>query len=202
MARLARLLLAELTALMYLIVGDLTHPTTSPTLSAEIGMRWHERLTTLVRALEPFLHAPEAAEAAEGDTPPPNYPRQGDHAPVLAGMVTLAAARSPRLSPRRRAASVTADVVSALPSDSFTPHLNVTTTRPTAPAPRRTGASPRIPLDSPRVSELTALTAREQEILALADRGIPPRKIAKRLQLSVQTVYTHLRNARRKQRAS
>ncbi len=44
------------------------------------------------------------------------------------------------------------------------------------------------------------LTAREREIMALTRKGLPPRKIAQRLQLSVETVYTHLRNARRKQR--
>ncbi len=47
----------------------------------------------------------------------------------------------------------------------------------------------------------TRLTTREREILALANKGYPPRKIAARCQLSVQTVYTHLRNARRKQRS-
>lgn len=44
------------------------------------------------------------------------------------------------------------------------------------------------------------LTAREREVVALTRRGYPPRRIAKHLQLSVETVYTHLRNARRKQR--
>ncbi len=44
------------------------------------------------------------------------------------------------------------------------------------------------------------LTVREREIMALTRKGYPPRKIAQRLQLSVETVYTHLRNARRKQR--
>lgn len=44
------------------------------------------------------------------------------------------------------------------------------------------------------------LTAQEREIMALTRKGLPPRKIAQRLHLSVETVYTHLRNARRKQR--
>lgn len=44
------------------------------------------------------------------------------------------------------------------------------------------------------------LTAREHQILALANKGHAAKTIAKRLHLSVQTVRTHLRNARRKQR--
>jgi DNA-binding CsgD family transcriptional regulator len=43
------------------------------------------------------------------------------------------------------------------------------------------------------------LTPREREVMELARRGYPPSKIARRLHLSVQTVYTHLRNVRRKQ---
>ncbi len=43
------------------------------------------------------------------------------------------------------------------------------------------------------------LTPREREVLRLAERGYPPRIIAKRLYLSVETVYTHRRNIRRKQ---
>lgn len=46
----------------------------------------------------------------------------------------------------------------------------------------------------------SGLTLREFEILNLSEKGFPPRKIAARLQLSVQTVYTHLRNIRSKQR--
>jgi DNA-binding NarL/FixJ family response regulator len=46
----------------------------------------------------------------------------------------------------------------------------------------------------------SALTMRENEILRLNEKGLPPRKIAARLQLSVKTVYTHLRNIRSKQR--
>src|SRR5215469_11890509 len=41
-----------------------------------------------------------------------------------------------------------------------------------------------------------ALTLREFEIMSLSKKGLPPRKIAARLHLSVQTVYTHLRNIR------
>lgn len=46
----------------------------------------------------------------------------------------------------------------------------------------------------------TRLTAREYQIMNMANNGRMPRKIAKSLHLSVKTVYTHLRNARRKQR--
>jgi DNA-binding CsgD family transcriptional regulator len=55
---------------------------------------------------------------------------------------------------------------------------------------------------SPGTSNLRSLklTTCEREIVVLTQKGYPPRKIARRLQLSVQTVYTHLRNARRKQR--
>jgi DNA-binding CsgD family transcriptional regulator len=45
------------------------------------------------------------------------------------------------------------------------------------------------------------LTAREREVLKLTQRGYPPRRIAPRLVVEVETVYTHLRNIRRKQRA-
>ena len=44
------------------------------------------------------------------------------------------------------------------------------------------------------------LTRREREVLKLTQRGYPPRRIASRLIVSVETVYTHLRNIRRKQR--
>lgn len=44
------------------------------------------------------------------------------------------------------------------------------------------------------------LTEREREIVVFTQKGYTPRKIARRLQISVETVYTHLRNARRKQR--
>jgi DNA-binding CsgD family transcriptional regulator len=64
------------------------------------------------------------------------------------------------------------------------PHLE-----PRSPLPRHSDARP------------PKLTARERELMALTRKGIPPRTIARRLQLSVETVYTHLRNARRKQRA-
>lgn len=59
---------------------------------------------------------------------------------------------------------------------------------------------PRGPLSGRSDDRLPKLTARESEIMALTRKGYPPRTIAKRLQLSVETVYTHLRNARRKQR--
>lgn len=44
------------------------------------------------------------------------------------------------------------------------------------------------------------LTAREREVLKWTQRGYPPRRIAPRLVVSVETVYTHMRNIRRKQR--
>lgn len=44
------------------------------------------------------------------------------------------------------------------------------------------------------------LTAREREVLKLTQKGYPPRRIATRLIIEVETVYTHLRNIRRKQR--
>ena len=44
------------------------------------------------------------------------------------------------------------------------------------------------------------LTRREREVLKLTQRGYPPRRIASRLIIEVETVYTHLRNIRRKQR--
>lgn len=47
---------------------------------------------------------------------------------------------------------------------------------------------------------LLKLTPREREILELTEKAYPPRKIARSLQITVDTVYTHLRNARRKQR--
>ncbi len=59
---------------------------------------------------------------------------------------------------------------------------------------------PRGPLPERSDDRLPKLTARAREIMALTRKGYPPRTIAKRLQLSVETVYTHLRNARRKQR--
>jgi DNA-binding CsgD family transcriptional regulator len=49
-------------------------------------------------------------------------------------------------------------------------------------------------------ARLPKLTAREAQIMALTRKGFRPRTIARRLQLSVETVYTHLRNARRKER--
>lgn len=49
-------------------------------------------------------------------------------------------------------------------------------------------------------TKLPRLTAREREIMELTRKGYPPRRIAKHLQLSVKTVYTHLRNIRQKQR--
>ena len=45
------------------------------------------------------------------------------------------------------------------------------------------------------------LPAREREVLKLTQKGYPPRRIAPRLVIEVETVYTHLRNSRRKQRA-
>ena len=45
------------------------------------------------------------------------------------------------------------------------------------------------------------LTVREREVLRLWQRGYSPRRIALRLVISVETVYTHTRNIRRKQRA-
>jgi DNA-binding CsgD family transcriptional regulator len=45
------------------------------------------------------------------------------------------------------------------------------------------------------------LTAREREVLKLTQKGYPPRRIAPCLVVEVETVYTHLRNIRRKQRA-
>ena len=45
------------------------------------------------------------------------------------------------------------------------------------------------------------LTAREREVLKLTQRGYSPRRIALRLTITVETVYTHTRNIRRKQRA-
>jgi DNA-binding CsgD family transcriptional regulator len=58
----------------------------------------------------------------------------------------------------------------------------------------------RSPLADHSAVQPPQLTAREREIMALTRKGYPPRKIAQRLQVSVETVYTHLRNARRKQR--
>jgi DNA-binding CsgD family transcriptional regulator len=50
------------------------------------------------------------------------------------------------------------------------------------------------------VSQSSTFTTREREIMGLTRKGYPPRRIAKHLQLSVTTVYTHLRNIRRKRR--
>lgn len=59
-----------------------------------------------------------------------------------------------------------------------------------------------MPINPPLASTYrwVPLTAREREVLKWTQRGYPPRRIAPRLVVSVETVYTHLRNIRRKQR--
>ena len=94
------------------------------------------------------------------------------------------------------------------------------------PYPRRAGTtqpittSTRVPVDSsddpaaqamgttmpinpplPASYRWVPLTVREREVLRLWQRGYSPRRIALRLVISVETVYTHTRNIRRKQRA-
>ena len=64
----------------------------------------------------------------------------------------------------------------------------------------RPHVEPHGPLSGHSDDRLPKLTAREREIMALTRKRYRPRTIAKRLQLSVETVYTHLHNARRKQR--
>lgn len=63
-------------------------------------------------------------------------------------------------------------------------------------------SSPASSMPTPHASDPQPLTPRESEIIVLAQHGVPPKKIARQLQLSVQTVYTHLRNARHKLRVS
>ena len=64
-------------------------------------------------------------------------------------------------------------------------------------------SSQEMPINPPLASTYrwVPLTAREREVLKWTQRGYPPRRIAPRLVVSVETVYTHLRNIRRKQRA-
>ena len=63
-------------------------------------------------------------------------------------------------------------------------------------------APERLPINPPLPATYrwVPLTAREREVLKLTQRGYPPRRIASRLIIEVETVYTHLRNIRRKQR--
>ena len=58
-----------------------------------------------------------------------------------------------------------------------------------------------INLPLPATYRWVPLTVREREVLRLWQRGYSPRRIALRLVISVETVYTHTRNIRRKQRA-
>lgn len=64
-------------------------------------------------------------------------------------------------------------------------------------------SSQEMPINPPLASTYrwVPLTAREREVLKLTQKGYPPRRIATRLIIEVETVYTHLRNIRRKQRA-
>ena len=64
----------------------------------------------------------------------------------------------------------------------------------------RSHSEKRSALPKPSVSQSSIFTTREREIMGLTRKGYPPRRIAKHLQLSVTTVYTHLRNIRRKRR--
>ena len=64
------------------------------------------------------------------------------------------------------------------------------------------------PLHSPEIAvcilaievprELGRLTRREREILGLLAQGIPPRRLATRLDVSLSTIHTHLRRCRKK----
>ena len=86
------------------------------------------------------------------------------------------------------------------------------TTQPITATTRVPVASPDDPADQapetmpinpplPATYRWVPLTIREREVLRLEQRGYSPRRIALRLVITVETVYTHTRNIRRKQRA-
>jgi DNA-binding CsgD family transcriptional regulator len=170
-ARLALLLMGELSAFSQMIISDIIRATDLDVAST----RWLQRLTALPSVIERAMGGNVRSSRGGSDG---------------SGRREMAAATATLTR------TDTFNAVAAIPSD------------------RSGTAADGEPFDlevvvghgSRHVSEAhmhhfpTRLTAREYQILNMANNGHMPRKIAKSLHLSVKTVYTHLRNARRKQR--
>lgn len=170
-ARLALLLMGELSAFSQMIISDITRATDLDVART----RWLQRLVALPTVIERAMGGNARSSRGGSDG---------------GGDLGMAAATATHTS------TSTLNAVAAIPSD------RSGTVADSEPFDLEVVVGRR----SRHVSEAhvhlhhTRLTAREYQILNMANNGHMPRKIAKSLHLSVKTVYTHLRNARRKQR--
>jgi DNA-binding CsgD family transcriptional regulator len=214
------ILLAELSACVHLITSDIAH--TRNLEAARAG--WIERLRAIIAMIEGASTRPERQRrmARRGDelqAAPVVLPISdavGDTVDITiddAGDEDRDAATFPQTgAPPKHSGRSTVSTASTMLAVPERPRLPGRSTRsvlsePTglreqsdrAPASIIAIQAKIVPAQATPLRALR-LTAREREIMKLARRGVPPRAIARRLQLSVQTVYTHLRNIRRKQR--
>lgn len=169
-AQLAFIFMAELSACLQMITSDIAHSRDLDEASAH----WMQRLMALAAMIERAF-GPRGSEQRD------------------AGKVVRLAASADTLD--THATSV--DDATNLESNSIF-RLSQTEISPSHGAGHDTRST--VNGQSYRRLLQLRLTAREREIVELTNKGYPPRKIARRLQLSVRTVYTHLRNVRQKQR--
>ena len=170
LSHLALRLIAELGACVQMVSGDLAQASTQVGDAADLEAA-RQRWARQLRALADMV---ELAEGEYAAAPPSELP--------LSALPPY---------PRRNRATQPITVATRIPVAS-----------PNEPAEQTSETMPPMPINPPLPATYrwVPLTAREREVLKLTQRGYPPRRIASRLIIEVETVYTHLRNIRRKQR--